>query len=86
MVRYTLCSFCKHRHARQPSCAAYPERIPAEFLTGQRQHVLPAEGDHGIQFEMADDLDEGSRRLALHMVATVKAKAAKSSSAPAESA
>jgi hypothetical protein len=32
------------------SCAAYPDGIPGDILSGNVCHVLPCPGDHGIQF------------------------------------
>ena len=60
VVRPPLCLWCKHfnREADVPTCAAYPKRIPVWFYDrNERLHLAPAEGDHGIQFEMAEDAD-----------------------------
>lgn len=56
MSRISLCAFCRHRSLGRGvvTCAAYPDGIPDDFLFGRRQHVEPAEGDHGIQFEPAE--------------------------------
>ena len=49
-------------------CDAFPEGVPNQFRFGSDGHVDPVEGDHGIQFELAPDLPESSRRLALRLV------------------
>ena len=71
-MRFSLCSFCKYRHHQQPTCDAYPERIPQKFLGSQERHVEPAEGDHGIQFEIREGLPESSRTVALQIVSDYK--------------
>jgi hypothetical protein len=63
MQRFTLCTFCKYRHYRKPTCDAYPGGIPQRFLSGQSHHLEPAEGDHGIQFEERPDLPASCRRI-----------------------
>jgi hypothetical protein len=47
-----LCRSCRHHYLYvTPSCAAYPEKIPGEILSGKVRHVTPCPGDQGIQFE-----------------------------------
>jgi len=55
-------------------CNAFPEGVPAPFRFGADGHVDPVQGDHGIQFEVAPDLPEPSRRLALRLVAAYREK------------
>ena len=56
MMRTPLCNFCRSRHTGTPmTCDAYPEGVPDRFRFGAEMHVEPAEGDHALQFEMADD-------------------------------
>jgi hypothetical protein len=55
-----MCFWCKHfvkgQGKRRPKvCTAFPEGIPAEIYRNEYDHRLPHEGDHGIQFEPADD-------------------------------
>ncbi len=58
----TLCAFCKHRSKATLSCAAYPDEIPAAiFGYGTLLHFDPLPGDHGIQYERADQ-EELERR------------------------
>jgi hypothetical protein len=35
----------------QPICAAFPNGIPLEIAYGENLHLLPIEGDSGIQYE-----------------------------------
>lgn len=76
--RLTLCSFCKHRHFRQPTCTAYPDGIPDDFRFGRKQHVLPAEGDHAIQFEPAEGQEKSP--FVLYMLEVHRAMAPEHSS------
>ena len=34
-----------------PVCAAFPDGIPFEISYGDNDHLMPVEGDHGIQYE-----------------------------------
>jgi len=46
-----LCQACRHYHSGTTlSCAAYPDGIPGDILSGNIRHVIPCSGDHGIQF------------------------------------
>jgi hypothetical protein len=72
MKRSILCHYCRFRRPGIPmTCDAYPDGVPRRFRFGDEKHVKPAEGDHGIQFEMADDLPEPSRAVALMLVESV---------------
>jgi len=33
------------------SCLAFPDGIPEAIITGEVDHSVPFEGDHGIQYE-----------------------------------
>jgi hypothetical protein len=41
------------------TCAAYPDGIPWAFQSGDFSHEEPAPGDHGIQWEPAEDAPLG---------------------------
>jgi hypothetical protein len=68
MMRVSLCSYCKHRISRTPTCAAFPDRIPREILFGHQEHLAPVDGDHGIQFEQADGLTEAAKEMIAEMI------------------
>ena len=54
-----MCVYCKHRIGVSVTCEAYPEGIPEEiFFTSEIDHREPYEGDDGIQFEPAEDVNE----------------------------
>jgi len=40
------------------ACAAFPDRIPQEILTGLYDHREPYQGDHGIRWEPLPDVFE----------------------------
>ena len=44
------CALCKHK-VLGLRCAAYPDGIPPEILTGEHDHREPYKGDNGIRFE-----------------------------------
>jgi hypothetical protein len=53
-------------------CDAFPDGVPDRFRFGDDMHVESVEGDHGIQFQLADGLPEASREIALDLVDTWK--------------
>ena len=44
------CLHCRH-YQGQATCAAYPNGIPSDVMTGKVDHRKPVKGDHGIRFE-----------------------------------
>jgi hypothetical protein len=53
----SLCAMCKHRRDER-TCDAFPDGIPTEVYF-EYDHRLPYPGDHGIRFEMKDELKGG---------------------------
>lgn len=57
-----VCLICKHFNKDDKNaftCAAYPNGIPDIISTGLDVHDEPLQGDNGIQFEPADNADNG---------------------------
>jgi len=54
----SLCQLCRHRVyvSANPACLAFPEGIPDEIYSGEKDHVKAIEGDNDIQFEPCDHL------------------------------
>jgi hypothetical protein len=44
------CDTCRHKFAGQRGCAAFPDQIPTEIITGKNDHRSPYPGDQGIQY------------------------------------
>jgi len=53
-----ICLYCKHYQPvdRKQVCSAFPGGIPRPILFQGEDHTRPYFGDHGIQFELADDV------------------------------
>jgi hypothetical protein len=60
-VAAPICCYCKHLHDVQKNkgffCDAFPNGIPSGILEYKADHRKPYKDDHGIQFEIMDDLD-----------------------------
>jgi GNAT superfamily N-acetyltransferase len=53
---------CIHYHIDDPlTCDAFTDEIPQEIWIGGDPHILPFEGDHGIQFDRTDEAQPQSR-------------------------
>lgn len=44
------CDVCAHRRAGK-TCDAFPDGIPEEVFSNERDHRMPYPGDGGIRFE-----------------------------------
>lgn len=53
-VRRPLCWDCRHLR-RGGKCKAFPNGIPAEFLSGEKKHNVPYPDDNDVQFEPVKD-------------------------------
>lgn len=41
------------------TCLAFPDGVPEPILTGEVDHSLPYEGDHGFRYQpIEEDLDD----------------------------
>jgi len=56
-ARGQACNSCTHLYVDHATCEAFPdgEGIPDYILGGLFNHVTPAPGDHGIQYEYAPE-------------------------------
>ena len=60
------CTWCKHfrSHSIGTTCDAFPNGIPEHILDDVSIHYTPVDGDHGMTFELSDDMPPGLfRRL-----------------------
>lgn len=66
MFQFVKCMTCKHYHVYPKwkgnipifSCDAFPKRIPPKIFAEFISHDSPYPGDHGIQYEPANDEPE----------------------------
>ena len=56
MAQSLQCAECEHFYGFL-TCAAFPEGIPHEIVTGEVDHTEPYEGDNGIRFEPIEKPD-----------------------------
>lgn len=57
-----ICLLCKH-YRRALKCAAFPEEIPEDIISGLDDHKSERPGDHGIQFEPLPGSEGRARRF-----------------------
>jgi hypothetical protein len=60
------CQCCRHRESFR--CAAFPDGIPGDVMTGHRLHFDPLPDDHGVQYEVGPEPEQ--RMLAKSMIPT----------------
>ena len=52
-----ICMWCKHFHrSGHLACDAFPEGIPEAIWYHQDDQIQPFPGDHGIQFELDEEV------------------------------
>lgn len=44
------CEDCRHFHADETTCDAYPDGVPTRILYGEFDHIIAYEGDHGLRW------------------------------------
>lgn len=52
------CYSCQHWDKDMSTCEAFPEGIPVEILTGSNFHRETIKGDHGLQYEPLNGLED----------------------------
>ena len=61
-IQIAVCVLCNHldrralREQKRLVCPAFPNGVPREIREGYHEHRTPFPGDHGIRFELWDEL------------------------------
>ena len=48
---HSVCHQCAYVTEKGGKCKAFPEGIPPEILSGNVEHFVHYEGDHGLKFK-----------------------------------
>jgi hypothetical protein len=55
MANEKTCYTCKHLHAGNKTCDAFPKGIPLKYLTGERTHTSSKRQENDIVWEYDED-------------------------------
>ena len=67
MTLQVFCVLCKH-YTNNSECAAFPNGIPDIIWIGQNNHENHYPGDNGIQYELAEGVNDESGNNSMQAV------------------